>query len=215
MCKNLENGRSMIEMLGVLAIIGVLSVGGIAGYSKAMEKFKANKLIDEVISVAHNIRALCANQKSCYLDYEDDNVVDLVFQNKKHREDFDLFTSEYGGNILFYTGIYTENYSMDGYTVFIDGLSQETCKEIAIQPWQNIFEMVELGTSLYGRDMSNAYKETCIDKNYNSSEGYVFCKNEGKLPINPKDAALGCDCGNDIDNPFTRKDCSIIFIGRI
>ncbi len=40
-------GRSMIEMLGVLAIIGVLSVGGIAGYSKAMEKFKINKTIDE------------------------------------------------------------------------------------------------------------------------------------------------------------------------
>ena len=40
-------GRSMIEMLGVLAIIGVLSVGGIAGYSKAMEKFKVNKLISE------------------------------------------------------------------------------------------------------------------------------------------------------------------------
>ena len=40
-------GRSMIEMLGVLAIIGVLSVGGIAGYSKAMEKFKINKMIDE------------------------------------------------------------------------------------------------------------------------------------------------------------------------
>ena len=35
-------GRSMIEMLGVLAIIGVLSVGGIAGYSKAMEKWKSN-----------------------------------------------------------------------------------------------------------------------------------------------------------------------------
>ncbi|MBS6473139.1 MAG: hypothetical protein KH347_02690 [Acetobacter sp.] len=31
-----ESGRSMIEMLGVLAIIGVLSVGGIAGYSQAM-----------------------------------------------------------------------------------------------------------------------------------------------------------------------------------
>ena len=27
-----QSGRSMIEMLGVLAIIGVLSVGGIAGY---------------------------------------------------------------------------------------------------------------------------------------------------------------------------------------
>ena len=40
-------GRSMIEMLGVLAIIGVLSVGGIAGYSKAMEKFKINKTIND------------------------------------------------------------------------------------------------------------------------------------------------------------------------
>ena len=40
-------GRSMIEMLGVLAIIGVLSVGGIAGYSKAMEKFKVNKAVSE------------------------------------------------------------------------------------------------------------------------------------------------------------------------
>ena len=42
-----QSGRSMIEMLGVLAIIGVLSVGSIAGYSKAMEKFKINKAIEE------------------------------------------------------------------------------------------------------------------------------------------------------------------------
>ena len=34
--RNEQTGRSMVEMLGVLAIIGVLSVGGIAGYSKAM-----------------------------------------------------------------------------------------------------------------------------------------------------------------------------------
>ena len=42
-----QYGRSMIEMLGVLAIIGVLSVGGIAGYSKAMEKWKINRTINE------------------------------------------------------------------------------------------------------------------------------------------------------------------------
>ena len=45
--KSCELGRSMIEMLGVLAIIGVLSVGGIAGYSQAMEKFKINKTIEQ------------------------------------------------------------------------------------------------------------------------------------------------------------------------
>ena len=31
--KMLQSGRSMVEMLGTLAIIGVLSVGAIAGYS--------------------------------------------------------------------------------------------------------------------------------------------------------------------------------------
>ena len=41
-----ENGRSMVEMLGVLAIIGVLSVGGIAGYTRAMNNWKANEIID-------------------------------------------------------------------------------------------------------------------------------------------------------------------------
>ena len=47
MYKNFEKGRSMIEMLGVLAIVGVLSVGGIAGYSKAMEMYKIDKALDE------------------------------------------------------------------------------------------------------------------------------------------------------------------------
>ena len=43
---NASAGRSMVEMLGVLAIIGVLSVGAIAGYSKAMMKYKLNKHIE-------------------------------------------------------------------------------------------------------------------------------------------------------------------------
>ena len=40
-----EQGRSMTEMLGVLAIIGVLSIGGIAGYTYAMNKHYANELL--------------------------------------------------------------------------------------------------------------------------------------------------------------------------
>ena len=46
-----ENGRSMVEMLGVLAIIGVLSVGAIAGYSKAMTKYKLNKQAEQIGSI--------------------------------------------------------------------------------------------------------------------------------------------------------------------
>ena len=44
-------GRSMVEMLGVLAIIGVLSVGAISGYSKAMMKYKLNKQTEQIGSI--------------------------------------------------------------------------------------------------------------------------------------------------------------------
>ena len=50
-----QYGRSMIEMLGVLAIIGVLSVGGIAGYSKAMEKWKVNKAMEDYSDIIRGL----------------------------------------------------------------------------------------------------------------------------------------------------------------
>ncbi len=51
-------GRSMIEMLGVLAIIAVLTVGGIAGYSKAMKKYQANKIVGEITQVLAKYKEL-------------------------------------------------------------------------------------------------------------------------------------------------------------
>lgn len=45
--KSNQTGRSMIEMLGVLAIVSVLSVGAIAEFGKAMYKWKAIKCAEE------------------------------------------------------------------------------------------------------------------------------------------------------------------------
>ena len=66
-------GRSMIEMLGVLAIIGVLSVGGIAGYSKAMEKYKINKAVEDysylIQGLLENIDDIKKMNTDCTLQY--------------------------------------------------------------------------------------------------------------------------------------------------
>ena len=43
-----QTGRSMVEMLGVLAIIGVLTIGGLMGYRYAMNKHKANTILNDV-----------------------------------------------------------------------------------------------------------------------------------------------------------------------
>ncbi|MFV0627056.1 MAG: prepilin-type N-terminal cleavage/methylation domain-containing protein, partial [Alphaproteobacteria bacterium] len=57
-----QTGRSMVEMLAVLAIVGILSVAGIAGYSKAMSKFKEQKLADQVSTLTANIRTAYSSQ---------------------------------------------------------------------------------------------------------------------------------------------------------
>ena len=55
---NKENGRSMVEMLGVLAIVGVLSAGALAGYSKAMFQHKLNQFTDAHSQLLQNYMAL-------------------------------------------------------------------------------------------------------------------------------------------------------------
>ena len=71
--KKLESGRSMVEMLGVLAIIGVLSVGGIAGYSLSMRRHRANQVLDLVSKYALSAYSACQQRvlngeadTSCY-----------------------------------------------------------------------------------------------------------------------------------------------------
>ena len=64
-------GRSMVEMLGVLAIIWVLSVGAIAGYSKAMMKYKLNKYSEQMNTV---INAIARNVHSFDNIYSQNNV---------------------------------------------------------------------------------------------------------------------------------------------
>lgn len=44
--KNLESGRSMVEILGVLAVIAVLSVGGVVGYDRAVTAYRTNSAIE-------------------------------------------------------------------------------------------------------------------------------------------------------------------------
>lgn len=59
MFRKIENGRTLLEMIGVITMIGVLTVGGTSLYTKAMAKVRLNNLLEEVRK-----RALVADKKT-------------------------------------------------------------------------------------------------------------------------------------------------------
>ena len=141
MMKYNENGRSMVEMLGVLAIIGVLSVGGIAGYSKAMNKYKINKTTDQVSMLVANIRTLFSSQGN----YEGltnaqaikFGVVPNDMYTPKSGSNSDI-TNAFGGDVTIKSSQARTAEGENGTEAFIieyEGLSSEACVTIATGDW--------------------------------------------------------------------------------
>ena len=100
-------GRSMIEMLGVLAIIGVLSVGGIAGYSKAMEEYKLDKALGEYSSIVYGLLEHQDSIKKSQPDRQS-GIADIMLAINLIPNSWTKFNSmgfydAYGNEIYFYT----------------------------------------------------------------------------------------------------------------
>ncbi len=123
-----ESGRSMVEMLGVLAIVGVLSVGGIAGYSQAMSKFKVTKAMDQVQTIITNIRTLYASQRtySALLPTQAQALGILTEESIAGTDGLNPF----GGGISFDVGTGNRTFKIK-YT----GLTPEACAKMATADW--------------------------------------------------------------------------------
>ncbi len=90
-----ESGRSMVEMLGVLAIIGVLSVGGIAGYRTAMERMYLNKALEVADRFALMMENEFADWDNSY--YNDGTACRPTLEcTECMKEDTEYFCSQYG-----------------------------------------------------------------------------------------------------------------------
>ena len=82
-----ESGRSMVEILGVLAIIGVLSVGGIYEYTIAMNKHKANELLNEASKRAVVVATqLAVKEKASLSEFAGQTVPGGTFANETEIE---------------------------------------------------------------------------------------------------------------------------------
>ena len=66
---NNENGRSMVEMIAVLAIMGIITIGGMSAFRSAMNKITANKIVELIGEVSSEAQ----RRNTCYDAKDDDD----------------------------------------------------------------------------------------------------------------------------------------------
>ena len=209
-----EAGRSMIEMLGVLAIIGVLSVGGIAGYSKAMNKFKTNQVADNVSMLVANIKTLYAQQNS-YTGLNNISAVKMGVVPDELTGAYEAGKPAQGGNAAVAASQGLEN-AFNGkvyigaadskgnstsddlafYLIF-NGLSKEACVTLATNDWGSSYSSGLIGMKVDKAEMADADDKTnikmgCTKGNDNASPNFAC---PGYMPMDVMNAAKACDCG--------------------
>ena len=213
--KNNQNGRSMIEMLGVLAIIGVLSIGAIAGYSKAMFKYKMNKTMDIISHAVARVAELETMNwgdgfelmtKQHMVKYGilpdcDMNYVD-IYGDTKHSCPLPL------GEVSVYFGF--------GYEDYMHG---EFCINFLQEPFDSCVAFLNSGIyKNVPEDWWTAYDENAggfiyID-NGNDVEEYVYGKSEFALSKGAKSELTGQDILEACEICKNGKYCRIYWVVR-
>lgn len=176
------SGRSMVEMLGILAIIGVLSVGAITGYSKAMFKYKLNKQTEQINSLL--------NYSLTYKDtlhFSGTSQVHLVpyfiklniIPTEMIDESSDIYLKDIFGNTV---GLYYyPDYKTGGLALQLkDQNAIDICinlLQIAKENRQDIYDIVFNGgysSQLFGDNYCSSPSSICL-KNLNIEQMHQYC----------------------------------------
>ncbi len=198
--KSSESGRSMIEMLGVLAIVGVLSVGGILGYTKAMSKYRTDKLLNEMAELTLNIRILYFTQR----DYKDISVANLLKGGFVPHEMIEIANDgtekiihAFGGNVRVFPSLINGD-QKHAFEIYAENLNREACVALSTLDWgqdpSSGFVAIYIGANNNAIDapiMEN------INSPANSNPGagiYTSGQHEDAIPIPPAKALAACAC---------------------
>ena len=138
-------------MLGVLAIIGVLSVGGIAGYSKAMQKYRINKTIEQITLIAGNVRSFFAPQRNYDgLSSTSDTGKAIIKKAKLVPDemwDGDSIINVFGDNVFLYSANKAKTGDKQAFYLYFD-VVLDKCIELTTQDWSNAgVNYIEIGPS--------------------------------------------------------------------
>ncbi|MEE6207548.1 MAG: type 4 pilus major pilin, partial [Alphaproteobacteria bacterium] len=140
---NSESGRSMVEMLGVLAIIGVMSVGGMAGYTKMMDQYKVSKAIQQIEQISSRLTAIGSGASS-YEGLNNASAIkfDAIPLEAKEGSGSNL-TNPFGGKIIIEAAPLLSASDLpaagvvdrQAYTISYTDLPEAACADLGAHDW--------------------------------------------------------------------------------
>lgn len=175
-----QTGRSMIEMLAVLAIIGVLSITALAGFTFAMNKYRANETIYEVMLRATNVP-----------------MIDEYYASKPAGYEFtfsDLGSND--GTQGSYYAIHTYKDSGSAYRIEVLDVSDNICKQILRMTSMDVDKITVGTTSFSGDDSICSANTNKITFYFGLSDCSGSCDPDDGSDDTPEDPCAGKNCGN-------------------
>ena len=219
--KNNQSGRSMIEMLGVLAIIGVLSVGGIAGYSKAMAKYRANKVMEQISMFVTNTRTMYAQQQT-YMNLGNTMAVDMgIVPDDLIVVDSDgkptgALRNVFGGPVQIAPSYVNDETDKSAFILSFFNMSRDACIAIATSDWgagsssgllaMHVYNVEGLTSVDVGGTMETPAESTATDTvlnavttaNTGSADDGIAVPGDAVvgIPMRIDQARTACNCAN-------------------
>jgi len=177
--KNNQSGRSMVEMLGVLAIIGVLSAGGLAGYSKAMFKHKLNSTMDQITMLVTNIRTMYGTQGN-YEGLSGTSAINLGIVPAVMGSTSAGLTNPFKGGVKIQTVEVKETPEHSdtvetGFSVEYSGLPKEACIALATADFGSGAGSGFIGALIQGGTISGKYGKSTEGNAYDMSTAISTC----------------------------------------
>ena len=157
---NQESGRTMMEMIGVIAIIGVLTIGAISTVNYGLEAFRVSSAHTLVETTANNVSDLYSWKRSFPTQAQAQEMRNTICQNKVFDEE--CISEETNKATVATAWGYLQvepddrsNPEFPGFKITLTNVPYMACNQLLGMKWTNVI----LDTSSCNEDTDDAKTE--------------------------------------------------------
>ena len=138
MKSNNESGRSLVEMLGVLTIIGILGVGVISSVNFGMESMRIASVYDEVELTAQGVRDLYSWQRNYPSNEQKADMRTKICANGVFDRDCDSSVTDAAAVSTAWGVLQVSPNNLESFTIELTGVPEKACTRLLAYQWKNV-----------------------------------------------------------------------------